>query len=83
MGVNVDEAGCHDPSGGVDLLRALAVDRADPGDQAVLHRDIGAEAVLAAAVHHGAATDNQIIVGHVASLSNQALFVGLIAEKKR
>jgi hypothetical protein len=62
--VHIDPARGDDLAGGVDLARGAAVNRADGGDQAVLHRDIAGKARRAGAVDNGAITDDQIIGCH-------------------
>ena len=66
--VQVDEAGRHDePLGIEDARPLLVVDAPDRGDQPVLDADVGAEARRAQPVDHGAAADDGVEHGEVAS----------------
>ncbi len=61
VGVRVDDAWGHDPSGGVDHLGAVArVDEPDGGDAAVTDADIGGAAGQARSVHDRAVGDHQV-----------------------
>ena len=61
VGVNVDETGCHDPPGGVDLLAARALDPwRHLHDHAVAHRHVGRAAGRTGAVHHCPVADHKI-----------------------
>ena len=59
LGVDIDEAGRHQMSGGVDLLATAAGELADCGDAAVFDRDIGVKWICAAAVENSAIPDDE------------------------
>ena len=61
VGVEVDRAGGHDATAGVESLCAARADAAaDHGDPAVFDANVGPEPGNAGAVHHGPATDHNI-----------------------
>ena len=72
VGVDVDEPGCHDASGCVDVLRRLGVQTAvvalaapDLDNDPVLDPDIGPERRATGAVDNGSSGDRQVV--HAAS----------------
>ena len=60
MGVDVDEARRHQQAACIDLALAHAELRANGGNPAVLHRNIGGFAGLAGAIDHGAVSDDEV-----------------------
>ena len=58
---HVDEAGRDVAARRVDLAGAARPDRADPGDAAVLDRDVGADPGIAGAVEHPAVADDDVV----------------------
>jgi hypothetical protein len=60
MGVDVDEAGRHQPAARVDLFLALGGDLADFGDLAAGDCDIGFIELAAVAIGDGAAADHEV-----------------------
>ncbi len=60
MGVDVDEAGRHQPAARVDLFLALGCDLADFGDLAAGDCDIGFIEIAALAIGNVAAADHEV-----------------------
>ena len=60
MGVQVDEAGCDEQPGRIDLASRVAVDGADRRDHAVGDRDIAHIGLPAEAVNDGAIPDAEV-----------------------
>jgi hypothetical protein len=69
MRVDVDPARGDDFARGVDLVRALAMNLPDGGDQPVLDRDVSSEARGAGAVDDRAVPDDEVVSGHGRILS--------------
>ena len=67
VGVDVDEAGCHQTAPGIDFTMAFAFDHADFGDASIVDGDIGLLARCAAAVDDGAAADHGLMSVHKVS----------------
>jgi hypothetical protein len=61
VGVDVDEAGCHQLAAGVDLVAAGAGHAAHRGDAAVVHRHIGLAQRAAVAVGEFTAADDEVM----------------------
>ena len=64
MRVHVDEAGSHEEPVGVDDLRRVGFDPADPDDLAIVYRDVGSTRGRAGAVDDRAAANDRVEFSH-------------------
>ncbi len=63
MGMDVDEPGTHDPSGGIDHGRGAGIGQlADGDDPVAAHADVRRDRGCAAAIDHRAAAQEQVEV---------------------
>jgi hypothetical protein len=61
VGVDVDEAGCDDVAGRIDLLESGDIDRADGRDHAAVDGNIRVPGRATSSIDHKAATNHQIM----------------------